>query len=120
MGFEGERVHQYGKIPPQRSLVLFRRNASIYKCGVILEWVFNPALGESLWGFDENNETWSLVYFLNDVRDISVPASKVNELIGRKTNGQLASLTAVTSPEKSENVLNYVRSRLQRSNETGR
>lgn len=32
-GAKAERVHQFGKMPHGQSLVLFRRNATVYKCG---------------------------------------------------------------------------------------
>ena len=63
-GTKAERVHQFKKIPFRQSLVLFRHDASVYKCGVIDLWIFNPQLAEYLWGFDSDGQTWGLVYFL--------------------------------------------------------
>src|SRR5690242_12725477 len=65
-GAKSERMHQFEKIPPRQSLVLFRRGAMVYKCGVIIQWLFNPDLAEKLWGLDADGETWGLVYFLED------------------------------------------------------
>ncbi len=116
-GSKSERVHQYGKIPFRQSLVLFRRNKAVYKCGVILSWIFNPALAEHLWGFDSDNKTWSLVYFMKDVKDLSIPASEINKLIGRKPTDNWQGLTAETASEKTEKVIEYVKTKLkERSN----
>lgn len=116
-GSKSERVHQYENIPFRQSLVLFRRNTAVYKCGVILRWVFNPALAEHLWGFDNDNETWGLVYFMKDVKDISILASEINNLIGRKPSDNWQGLTAVTASEETVKVIEYVKSKLnERSN----
>jgi len=110
-GAKAERVHQFEKIDFRQSLVLFRRNSEVYKCGVILQWVFNPYLAECLWGFDSDNQTWSLIYFLKDVKDFSVPASEINKLISRKPADNWQSLTAITSPT-AEKVIAFVKSKL--------
>lgn len=116
-GSKSERVHQYGKIPFRHSLALFRRNIRVYKCGVILSWTYNPALGEYLWGFDSDGQTWSLVYFLKDIRDLSVPASEINALIGRKKDDNWQGLTAVTTSDKVEKVIELVKAKVRdRSN----
>lgn len=111
-GAKAERVHQFEKIDFRQSLVLFRRNSEVYKCGVILQWVFNPDLAEYLWGFDNDNQTWSLIYFLKDVKDFSVPASEINKLISRKPADNWQGLTAITSPT-AEKVIAFVKSKLK-------
>lgn len=116
-GSKSERVHQYEKIPFFESLVLFRRNTVVYRCGVIFRWIFNPALAEYLWGFDNDNETWDLIYLMKSVKDISIPASEINGLMGRKPSDNWQGLTAVTASEETVRVIDYVRSKLnERSN----
>jgi hypothetical protein len=116
-GSKSERVHQYGKIPFRQSLVLFRRNTMVYRCSVIFRWVFNPPLGEYLWGLDSDNQTWSLVYFMKDMKNLSIPASEINKLIGRKPLDNWQGLTAVTSSENTKKVIEYVKANLkERSN----
>lgn len=115
-GAKTERVHQFGKIPCRQSLVLFRRSRSVYKCGIVLQWVYNLELAEHLWGFDNDHQTWSLVFFLKEVKDLSVPASEINALVGRKPEDNWQGLTAVTSP-KAEKVIEFMKSKLrERSN----
>ncbi|MGI8740454.1 MAG: hypothetical protein ACR2KU_12825 [Gammaproteobacteria bacterium] len=117
-GSKSERVHQYEKMPPRQTLVLFRRSSTVYKCGVIFEWVFNPGLAEYLWGFDNYDETWSLVFFLKGLIDLSVPAWEINKLIDRKPADNWQGLTAVTSP-KADKVIEFVTLKLkERSNKS--
>lgn len=110
-GAKAERVHQFGKMPPSQSLVLFRRCATVYKCGVIIQWVFNPELAEYLWGFDNDGQSWELVYFLKDVKDFSTPASQINQLIRRKATDHWQGLTAAPSPT-ADVVIDFVKSKL--------
>ncbi len=72
------------KMLPRRCLVLFRRGSVVYKCGVIIKLVVNIDLAEYLWGRDTDGETWPLVYFFKDVKDLKVPARDINLLIGRR------------------------------------
>ena len=73
-GSKDERHHQYGKIPHGWSLALFRRGKTVSKCGLISTWVHNPDLAKSLWGCDSDNQTWSFVYFLKDVKTLHLGA----------------------------------------------
>jgi len=118
-GAKAERVHQFGKMPHGQSLVLFRRNATVYKCGVLIQWVYNPVLAEHLWGHDNDNETWGMIFFLKDTKDLSVSATEINELIERKTSDNWQALTAVISPV-AEKVIEFVKSKLtERLNQKG-
>lgn len=111
-GAKSERAHQFGKIPYRHSLVLFRRNKNVYKCGVLLKWVYNPELAEHLWGFDIDNQTWDLVFFFKEVKDFAIPASEINSLIERKPADNWQGLTAVISP-KAEKVIEFVKTKLK-------
>lgn len=97
-GAKLERIHQFVKMLPRRCLVLFRRGATVYKCGVIIESVVNVKLAEHLWGFDTDGQTWGLVYFLKNVHDVSIPAADVNRLIGRVPKDHWQGLVAVSPP----------------------
>ncbi len=63
-------------------------------------------LAESVWGRDVNGETWPLLFFLKDVREIDLPLSKLNELAGYN-------LTSVRGfmkmqEKKGQNVIEYL------------
>jgi hypothetical protein len=70
-------------------------------------------LAEYLWGNDIDGETWALVYFLKDVKDVSIPAAEINRLIGRMKKDHWQGLVAVGSPA-AEQVIAYVKSGLAR------
>ena len=115
-GAKLERIHQFVKMLPRRCLVLFRRGSRVYKCGVIIEFAVNIDLAKYLWGFDTDGETWGLVYFLKNVKDLSVPARDINSLIGRRPEDHWQGLVAV-SPPAADAVIDFVKARLaERSN----
>ena len=116
-GAKLERIHQVVKMLPRRCLVLFRRGNVVYKCGVITEFMVSPELAEHLWGYDTDGETWGLIYFLKDVKDISVPTIEINRLIGRAEADHWQGLVAV-SPPAANVVIEYVKKLLaERSND---
>lgn len=110
-GAKTERVHQFEKMPHGQSLMLFRRNATVYKCGVLVQWIYNPRLAEHLWGHDSANETWGMIFFLKSTKDLSVTAAEINTLIERKASDNWQALTAVISP-MAEKVIEFVKSKL--------
>jgi hypothetical protein len=98
-GAKAERAHQVRKMLPKNCLVLFRRGAIIFKRGVIIESVESAELAQALWGFDEDGETWSLVYFLRRLQDLNVLAAKMNKILRRSPNDHWQGLTAIDVSE---------------------
>ena len=114
-GAKLERGHQFEKMHPGRCLVLFRRGGMVYKCGKIIELAGNIDLAEYLWGRDTDGETWPLIYFFKDIKDLSIPARDINSRIGRQAGDHWQGLVAVLPPAADE-VIEYVKARLaQRS-----
>lgn len=109
-GSKFERVHQYGKMVPGHCLVLFRRGGSVYRGGVVVKWVWNVQLAERLWGRDNNDETWDLVYFLSNVQNLSIPAREINQLIGRRPEDHWQGFVVIPPPLADE-VIAYVKAR---------
>ena len=110
LGFKIRSVHQYGNVVPDNCLVLFRRGGTVYKGGVVVLWVWNVELGEYLWGHDTDGETWELVYFLRIVRDLSIPAREINQLIGRGQEDHWQGFVVIRPPVADE-VVDYVKAR---------
>jgi hypothetical protein len=110
-GAKLERSHQLHKMLPLRCLVLFRRGSAVYRYGVVLKWIVNLELAEFLWGFDTDGETWGLVYFLKNAREISIPASEVNRLIGRIPKDHWQGLVVI-SPPAADKVVQFVKSKV--------
>ncbi len=51
-GAKFERYHQILKMTPSQSLVLFRRNKSVFRVGFIKDLLVNKELALRLWGAD--------------------------------------------------------------------
>lgn len=103
-GAKAERHHQFVKMPPRNSFVLFRRGKHVYAHGVIAETTESEPLAESLWGRDDDGETWPLIFFLKRFRVLPVPkeATRFNEHLGRKRNDNWQGLTAVYVKDSSK------------------
>lgn len=97
-GIKAERQHQMERMPFKQCLVLFRQGSTVFKCGVLKCLIVNEALATSLWEHDKDGSTWEVIYFLEKVKDISIPAEKVNALLGRKPNDNWQGFNTVESP----------------------
>jgi hypothetical protein len=117
-GAKVERIHQFVKMLPRHCLVLFRRGSVVYKCAVITELMVSQELAEYLWGTDTDGETWALVYFLNDVRNVSIPASEINQLIGRLKKDHWQGLIALSTPA-ADRIIAYVKAELSKRSNSG-
>jgi hypothetical protein len=110
-GVKLERTHQFRKMNSRRCLVLFRRGTSIYKTGVIIESIESLPLAEKLWGVDRDGQTWGLIYFLKDIRDVSVPAVEINRLLGWEDKNHWQGLVVVSLP-LADLVIEYVKDKI--------
>jgi hypothetical protein len=107
-GAKFERRHQIKKMIPGQSLVLFRRGKTIFRVGVIKDLLVNRELALRLWGTDEYGETWGIVYFMQQVRDVSISAIEVNKIIGRKPSDNWQGMTSVEG-ENAEVAISFVK-----------
>jgi len=82
-GAKSERSHQTVKMVVRDSLVLFRQGDTIYKRGVVVETATSEPLAESLWGRDEDGQTWPNVFFFATITDMNHPAARFNKNLGR-------------------------------------
>lgn len=64
-------------------------------------------LAESVWGKDVDGKTWPYLFFLEDVREIDFPLSKLNELTGYNLKA-VAGFMKIRG-EKSQNIMEYLR-----------
>jgi hypothetical protein len=110
-GSKVERSHQTYRVAGREALFLFRRGASVYKFGVVLEKVHSEPLALSLWGRDADGETWPTVYFFARIADKLLPAARVNELLGRSPKDNWQGLVVLTMKE-SEKVDEFFRRQL--------
>ena len=93
-GAKAERDHQFIKMTPRSSYVLFRRGKTVFAHAVIVETVVNEALALSLWGCDSDGEAWPLIFFLRGFTTINKEAARFNAILGRKPNDNWQGMTA--------------------------
>lgn len=113
-GAKLERGHQIEKMAPRQSMVIFRRGKRIFGVGVIGYLLVNDELAKYLWGTDDYDESWPIVYLLKEIRPISIDAQEVNGLIGRKPNDNWQGMTSVTG-SRADDVIRFVKDRLANS-----
>lgn len=113
-GSKLERVHQIEKMKSEPSLILFRRGKRLFGVAAIATLLVNRELAEYLWGTDDYDEPWQIVYLLEEIRSISVDAKEINELIGRKLNDNWQGMTCVTG-SRADDVIHFVKTLLASS-----
>lgn len=64
-------------------------------------------LAESVWGRDVDGRTWPYLFFLEDVKEIDLPLSKLNELAGYNL-GALGGFMKIREEEKALKVIEYL------------
>lgn len=111
-GAKLERHHQIQKMIPRQTLVLFRRGQKVYRCSVIHNLIVNVELAEYLWDLDDDGEAWGIVYFMPEVKEISLSVSEVNSIIGRKANDNWQGMTSIEG-DKAEKLITYVKSKIK-------
>lgn len=110
-GSKLERVHQIEKMKSEPSIILFRRGTRVFGGGVIADLLVNEKLAKYLWGTDEYDDSWPIIYLLEEIRSISVDAKDINELIGRKAKDNWQGMTCVTS-SRADEIIRFVKARL--------
>lgn len=94
-GAKLERSHQFVKMFPRESFVLFRRGRTVFAHGVVAETTFNEELAESMWGRDADGETWPFIFFLKRLVPINKEAVSFNKVLGRKSNDNWQGMTVI-------------------------
>lgn len=64
----------------------FTGNGRVFAVGTITYKLQSQELARALWGETEDGKTWEHVYFLDDVREVDVPYSALNNAVGYKEN----------------------------------
>lgn len=110
-GAKLERQHQIPKMTPGQSLVLFRRGQKVFRMGIINDLEVNLGLASKLWGEDQDNQTWGIVYFLRQMREISVDVEDINKAIGRDPSHNWQGLTSIDG-QKAKAAISIIRKHL--------
>lgn len=88
-GEDGRNEARWSRLSEGDYLLFFHGNDRVSIAG-ILHTFRNPLLARELWGeaLTKNGvvQTWEYMFALAEPRDVSMPTSRLNELIGRKPN----------------------------------
>lgn len=66
--------------------ILIYRKGNYEYIATIVHKMHNPELAKHLWGADPSGQTWEYMYFLDNLRELSVPASDFNKVVGYAPN----------------------------------
>ncbi len=67
-------------------LVLFYVKGTLEYVGEVIYKKINSGLSDALWKRKSDGKPWSCVFFLKNIREISIPIKVINELAGYKEN----------------------------------
>lgn len=113
-GTKLERVHQIEKMKSEPSIVLFRRAKHVFGVGVIAALMLNEKLAKYLWGTDDDDDSWPIIFLFERIRSISVDAKDINKLIGRKPGDSWQGMTCVTG-SRADDIIGLVKELLANS-----
>lgn len=85
---------------------LFAANNRFFSSGVVCYKMKSNDLAEKLWGSDKSNKTWGLIYFLDEITNLSIPYTVFNKLVGYKEN-YIVQGFSVLNEEKSNLFLSF-------------
>jgi len=101
-GVKLERASQWGKMLLGDTLVLFRKKDRVFLRGIISYKVWNEELAIHLWGADDDDEPWTLIYFLTDVKRVDLKASDVSKAVGWDERANWQGFTVMFPPEATQ------------------
>lgn len=75
--------------------------------GLVAVKARSASLGGDLWGRDEDGETWEYVYFLKDVKQIDIPYSELNAMLGYEPGNNFMAFN-VLPPDQSHEAISRI------------
>lgn len=87
-------------------ITLFSGNKKIFLKATITYKIENSELAKYLWDCDDDNETWELIYFLDEAQNIDISYEKFNLIVGYKKNYIIQGFSLLNN-EATERFLNY-------------
>jgi hypothetical protein len=81
----GQNRKKWLKLEPGDIALLYRAKR-IFSLGHIVLTLHNEELAATLWSRTSEGITWEYVYFLDDLREIEIPVSRYNEVLGYAPN----------------------------------
>lgn len=80
-GDKGRNRTKWQRISPG-DLVLFARDGAYFASGIVALPFENEALAERIWKRNADGETWKLMYAVDEVRDVLIPYTELNPVMG--------------------------------------
>lgn len=102
----GSNIGKHAKLCPG-DYVLFAEKGRIFSRARIRHVFRNEVLAEQLWKRDQKGQTWELMFAIDEVRDVDLPVSEINGVVGYKTNNSIQGFTVLDEP-KSAALFDYL------------
>jgi len=102
-GESNVNVNKWGRIRVG-DVTLFTAKGEIFASGVVTYKIQNRDIANQLWGNDAKGQTWEYIYFLDEIKKLSIPYINFNRVAGYKDNYVVQSFN-VLDEKKSEQVL---------------
>jgi len=85
-------------------IVFFCQSGYLVAKAIVTYKMSNKPLAINLWGYNDKEQTWEYVYFVNDFEEIKIPIKKLNKIVGYKENFPVYGVM-VLDAKKTEEVL---------------
>lgn len=85
-------------------IVLFSQRGGIFSTAKVTMIFKNYDLAKELLGVDDNGNAWENIYFIKDIKELEIPYSKLNPVLGYKSNFVIQGFM-VLDQEKSERLI---------------
>ncbi|UEG48631.1 hypothetical protein LK994_08275 [Ferruginibacter lapsinanis] len=100
----GNNITKWDRIQ-RGDVTLFSKEGAIYASGVTTFKLHSRNLASTLWGYNNNGETWEYVYFLEEIRNLNIPYIEFNTTVGYANNYVIQGFGVLTE-EQSNLVFN--------------
>lgn len=88
-------------------ITLFAGNKKFFTSATVTYKIRNKLLAEFLWGTDSDNKTWEYIYFLDERKDIDIPYSTFNKIVGYKSNYIIQGFSVLDEEKSNKFIYNY-------------
>jgi len=78
-------IRNWNNLETDDRILIYRKGNYEY-IATIIHKTHNPELAKFLWRVDASGQTWEYMYFLDNLRELSVPVSDFNEVVGYSPN----------------------------------
>lgn len=106
-GGNGTNAAKWQKIQ-EGDIALFLQKGRAVARGTVALKLRNAKLAKSLWGVDENGDTWEWIYFLDPVVQVDISYDLLNRAAGYESANRFQGFNVI-APDKSAGILRLLR-----------